>query len=53
VYDAFVSYGWGKYFFHLKVENLTDKYYAHAAVNRNIISLGPPRALILRVSREF
>jgi iron complex outermembrane receptor protein len=53
MFDAFASYTWRKYAFHLKVDNLTDKYYAHAATNRNIINLGPPRAFILRVSREF
>ena len=53
IYNAFATYAWGKYAMHLKVENVTDAYYAHNAVNRNIISLGPARMYTLRVSREF
>jgi hypothetical protein len=32
---------------------VVDEYYANNAVNRNIISLAPPRSFTLRVSREF
>lgn len=53
VYDAFASYTAGQYAFNLKVENLSDKYYAHAAVNRNVINAGLPRTITLRVSRQF
>ena len=53
LYNAFATYAWGKYAFHLKLENVVDEYYANNAVNRNIISLGPPRSFTLRVSREF
>ncbi|HRE82958.1 MAG TPA: TonB-dependent receptor, partial [Opitutaceae bacterium] len=53
VFDAFASYSWNRYTFNLKVENLEDKYYAHAAVNRNVISAGIPRTITVRVSRSF
>lgn len=53
LYQAFATYTWGKYAFHLKVENVLDEYYANNAVNRNVISLGPPRSFTLRASREF
>ena len=52
-FDAFASYTWQKYSFHLKVDNLEDEFYLHSAINRNIINAGPPRAFTLRVSREF
>ena len=53
LYQAFVSYAWGRYALHLKVDNVLDEYYANNAVNRNIISLAPPRSFTLRISREF
>ena len=53
VFDGFVSYRRGNYQFHLKVDNLTDKYYAQNAISRNIVNEGPPRAFRFRVSREF
>jgi iron complex outermembrane receptor protein len=53
LYNAFVSYAWGKYALHLKVDNVLDEYYLHNAVNRNVISLEPPRMFTLRISREF
>lgn len=53
LYNAFATYAWGKYTFHLKVDNVVDEYYANNAVNRNIISLAPPRSFTLRISREF
>ncbi|MBL9202415.1 MAG: TonB-dependent receptor [Opitutaceae bacterium] len=53
LYQAFAAYGWRRYSLHLKVDNVTDSFYANNAVNRNIISLAPPRMVTLRVSREF
>lgn len=53
VFDGFASYTHGKYSYNLKVENLGDEYYAHAAVNRNVINAGVPRTITLRASRQF
>jgi iron complex outermembrane receptor protein len=53
IFDAFLSYRRGNYRYHLKVDNLTDKYYAQNAISRNIVIEGPPRMIMFRVSREF
>jgi iron complex outermembrane receptor protein len=53
VFDAFASYRWSRYEFNLRADNLADKYYADAAVNRNVIVAGPPRFIVLRVSTRF
>jgi iron complex outermembrane receptor protein len=53
VWNGFAGYSWGKNELHLTVENIGDEWYAHSAVNRNIISAGPPRTLSLRYTRKF
>lgn len=53
VWNGFAGYTWGENELHLNVENITDEWYAHTAVNRNIINAGPQRTLSLRYTRRF
>jgi iron complex outermembrane receptor protein len=53
VMHGFISYRRGQYTYQLNASNLADSQAEYRSVNRNIISLLPPRRFNLRISREF
>lgn len=53
VWDGFAGYSWGENDVHLSVRNLTNKWYADSAVNRNVGKTGDPRTFQLRYTRRF
>lgn len=53
VFNGFATYHVGRYSYLLKVDNLANKWYPFASINRDIITAGPPRTITFSVKYDF